>query len=177
MLTVTKLARRCGLSRGTLLYYESVGLLRPAGRSAGNYRRYGEQDLERLRRICAYRGMGLKLADIRAVLDRPDGDASAVLTRRLAELEVEIARLRGHQQSILKLLRNKTEFERNQMITKDKLVSIMRAAGLTEEDMNRFHVEFEKSAPAEHQEFLEFLRIPAEEIATIRQESRKGAAG
>lgn len=173
MLTVTKLARRCGLSRSTLLYYESVGLLRPAGRSAGNYRRYGEKDLERLRQICVYRGMGLKLADIREVLDRPDSDAAAVLTRRLAELEAEISRLRGHQQSILKLLRNKTEFERNQMVTKDKLVSIMRAAGLTEDDMNRFHVEFEKSAPAEHQEFLEFLHIPAGEIAMIRQESRK----
>ena len=29
MLTVSKLARRCGLSRGTLLYYESIGLLGP----------------------------------------------------------------------------------------------------------------------------------------------------
>lgn len=28
MLTVSKLARRCGLSRSTLLYYESIGLLR-----------------------------------------------------------------------------------------------------------------------------------------------------
>jgi len=43
--------------------------------------------------------------------------------------------------------------------------------------MNRFHTEFEKSAPAEHQEFLEFLRIPADEIRTIREQSRKGAAG
>jgi hypothetical protein len=63
------------------------------------------------------------------------------------------------------------------MVTKDKLVSIMRASGLTEADMNRFHTEFEKSAPAEHQEFLEFLRIPADEIRTIREQSRKGAAG
>jgi hypothetical protein len=27
MLTVSKLARHCGLSRSTLLYYESIGLL------------------------------------------------------------------------------------------------------------------------------------------------------
>jgi hypothetical protein len=38
MLTVSKLARRCGLSRSTLLYYESIGLRIPAmsiGRSDG----------------------------------------------------------------------------------------------------------------------------------------------
>ena len=46
------------------------------------------------------------------------------------------------------------------MITKDKWVAIMRAAGFTEDDMQRWHKEFEKAAPAEHQEFLEFLHIP-----------------
>ena len=34
--------------------------------------------------------------------------------------------------------------------------------------------EFERSAPQEHQEFLEFLHIPAAEIETIRQQSRTG---
>ena len=51
---------------------------------------------------------------------------------------------------------------------------IMRAAGLSGDDMNRFHQEFERSAPAEHQEFLEFLKIPAAEITQIRDLSRKG---
>ena len=50
----------------------------------------------------------------------------------------------------------------------------MRAAGLTETDMHRFHVEFEKSAPQEHQEFLEFLHIPEDEVKTIREFSQKG---
>lgn len=59
------------------------------------------------------------------------------------------------------------------MVTKDKLVGIMRAAGLTEEDMKRFHQEFEKSAPAEHQEFLEFLHITPDEVKQIREWSRK----
>ena len=60
------------------------------------------------------------------------------------------------------------------MITKDKWVSIMRAAGMSEPDMNRWHMEFEKHAPAEHQEFLEFLHLGADEIARIREWSRKG---
>jgi hypothetical protein len=50
----------------------------------------------------------------------------------------------------------------------------MKASGLTEADMHRWHAEFEKAAPEEHREFLEFLHIPAEEIQTIRDWSRKG---
>jgi hypothetical protein len=60
------------------------------------------------------------------------------------------------------------------MITKDKWIAIMRGAGFSESDMGRWHAEFEKSAPQEHQEFLEFLHIPTDEIAKIREWSRMG---
>ncbi|MGO9093858.1 MAG: MerR family transcriptional regulator [Bryobacteraceae bacterium] len=174
MLTVSKLARACGLSRSTLLYYESIGLLKPVSRSAAGYRRYGDNDLRRLRQICVYRDAGLKLEDISALMDRPEDDASSVLKRRLAELNAEVETLRGHQRAILKLLRNFDFSERTEMNTKEKWVSIMRAAGFSEADMKRWHVEFERSAPEEHQEFLEFLHIPKEEIASIREWSRVG---
>jgi DNA-binding transcriptional MerR regulator len=172
MLTVSQLARTCGLGRTALLYYESLGLLKPAARSAANYRRYGQKDVERLRQIRAYRDAGLKLEDIARILDRPATDASAVLRRRLIELNAEIEALRDHQRAILRLLQSKRSLWRTKVVTKDKLVSIMRAAGLTEDDMRRFHAEFERNAPEEHQEFLEFLRIPAEEIRAIRAASR-----
>jgi DNA-binding transcriptional MerR regulator len=171
MLTVTKLARRCGLSRGTVLYYESVGLLRAPGRSGGNYRVYGEQDLQRLQQIRAYREAGLKLEDIRAILHRPESDAASVLVRRLGEIATEIDTLRDHQRAILKLL---PALERTDTMTKDKWVSIMRTAGFKDEDMKRWHTEFELSAPQDHQEFLEYLHIPAEEIRRIREWSAKG---
>jgi len=173
MWTVSKLAARCGLSRGTLLYYESIGLLKPPARSAANYRRYGERDLKRLQQVCAYRHAGLTLDDIRAILDRRESDAAAVLKRRLLALDREIETRRAHQRAILKLLKNDS-IGRNKMITKEKWVSIMKASGLTEADMHRWHAEFEKAAPEEHREFLEFLHIPAEEIQTIRDWSRKG---
>jgi MerR family transcriptional regulator, thiopeptide resistance regulator len=176
MMNVTALARSCGLSRSTVLYYESIGLLQTPVRSAGNYRRYGASDLLRLRQICVYRNAGLKLEDIRAMLEESADGAAGVLERRLREISGEIEQLRGHQRSLLKLLQNKTSLRRIEMVTKDKLVSIMRAAGLTEDDMHRFHAEFERSAPQEHQEFLEFLHIPTEEIAQIREWSKGGAA-
>jgi len=59
------------------------------------------------------------------------------------------------------------------MITKEKWVSIMKGCGFTGEQMNRWHAEFERAAPQEHREFLEFLHIPAEEIKSIRDHSRK----
>ena len=175
-LTVTRLARECKLSRSTVLYYESIGLLRRPRRSDGNYRVYGEKDLDRLRQICVYRDAGLPLADIRGVLDARPSDAAAVLRRRMLELNVEIERMRDHQRSIARLLKphllkpGKDE----EMVTKQKWTAIMSAAGFSEDDMRRWHREFEKSAPAEHQEFLEFLHIPPDEIQTIRAWSAKG---
>jgi MerR family transcriptional regulator, thiopeptide resistance regulator len=172
-MTVSLLARHCGLSRSAVLYYESIGLLKPVARSGGNYRRYAEKDLARLRQICAYRDAGLKLEDIRSILDRPESDAASVLKRRLVELNGEIEALRGHQRAILKLLQIKNSIWRNKVITKDKWVEIMRAAGFSEADMRRWHVEFERAAPQDHQEFLEYLHIPADEIGVIREWSRK----
>jgi len=172
MMTVTTMARRFGLSRSTLLYYESIGLLRRPHRTGGNYRAYTDQDAARLEQICVYRKVGLSLAAIRTVLDQTGSGASAVLQRRLADIEAEVEALRGHQRDILRLLQRSRNFRRNQMITKDKWVSIMKASGFTEADMHRWHAAFEQSAPAEHQEFLEFLHIPAAEITKIREWSR-----
>jgi DNA-binding transcriptional MerR regulator len=176
MMNVTELARGCALSRSTVLYYESIGLLKPAVRTGSGYRKYGDREVTRLRQICLYRDAGLKLRDIRALLDRPAaGEAVSVLQRRLAEIGSEIERLRSHQRSILALLRNKTRFRRLEMMTKDKWVSIMRASGFTEADMHRWHAEFEKAAPEDHREFLEYLKIPEEEVANIREWSRTNA--
>ena len=176
MLTVTQFARRCGLSRSTLLYYESIGLLRPPSRSGGNYRRYGEQDLQRLEQVCLYRDAGLKLADIRSIVTRTGGDAEAILEHRLIELHREIEKLRDHQRAILQLMQNKNAFRKAKIMTKDRWVAIMKASGFSEADMHRWHIEFEKSAPDDHQQFLEFLHIPKEEVRSIREWSRKAQA-
>jgi len=175
MFSVTQLARRCSLSRGTILYYESIGLLHAARRTQANYRSYNDRDLLRLQQICAYRKAGLHLEDIAAILERKESDSAAVLKRRLLELDREIEAKREHQRAILLLLRDATSLKGTKaMMTKEKWVSIMHAAGLSEEQMRRWHVEFEKSAPDDHQQFLESLHIRAEEIHGIREWSRAG---
>ena len=172
MLTVTGLAKGCGLARSTVLYYESIGLLARPRRSQGNYRVYSAKDQERLRQICVYRDAGLTLGDIRSLLEAPRNDAAGVLERRFVEIGQAIDRMREHQHAIARLLHTK-QMRKDRMITKQKWTSIMSSAGFSEEDMRRWHAEFEKSAPGEHQEFLEFLHIPAEEIKTIRAWSAK----
>jgi hypothetical protein len=49
----------------------------------------------------------------------------------------------------------------------------MKASGFTEADMHRWHAEFERAAPEEPQEFLEFLHVSGEEIRSIRAWSQK----
>jgi DNA-binding transcriptional MerR regulator len=172
-LTVTQLARACHLARSTVLYYESIGLLARPRRTPGNYRVYTEKDLDRLRQIRAYRDAGLELGDIRSVLDAPQTDAAAVLRRRLVELSAGIEHLQEHQRAIARLLKTTDRLRRISMVTKEKWTAIMSAAGFTRDDMRRWHAEFEKSAPQEHQEFLEFLHIPTQEVTSIREWSRE----
>ena len=170
--TVTQLARACHLSRTAVLYYESAGLLQAPARTGANYRVYSAADVARLRQICAYRASGLTIADIRSILDSRSSNPADILRRRLAEIGAAIQRLREHQQAIARLLTPTTKL-RNKKMTKQKWTEIMKNAGFTENDMRRWHAEFEKSAPEDHQEFLEYLHIPAEEVKTIRQWSKE----
>jgi len=62
------------------------------------------------------------------------------------------------------------------MINKERWVEIMRSAGLDEQDMRNWHIQFEKMEPVAHQEFLESLGIKAAEISLIREWSRSTAA-
>jgi DNA-binding transcriptional MerR regulator len=174
-MTVTKIGRAAGVSRSTVLYYESLGLLRPTRRTDANYRVYGERDLNRLRQIVGYRAAGLTLDDIRGILSRPDSDFAAILRRRLAALTGEVERLREHQRAIGRLLQTSDKLRKEKDMTKEKWVEIMRASGFSEADMHRWHAQFEKSAPEEHEEFLKYLHIPEAEVRTIREWSRKQA--
>ncbi len=65
-------ARRHGVTVRLLHHYEAIGLLIPGTRDAAGYRRYSAADEERLRAILYYRGLGVALQDIGALLDHPD---------------------------------------------------------------------------------------------------------
>lgn len=175
--SVGRLARRHGLSRSTLLYYDRLGLLRPSGRTAAGYRTYGAADDRRLARICRFRAAGLPLADIADLLDASEADAehagaAGVLERHLHTLNGEIARLREQQRVVLSLLDPDTELADARALDVDRWVAILRAAGLDGDARRRWHVEFERLSPEAHQDFLESLGIEPDGITHIRAWSR-----
>jgi DNA-binding transcriptional MerR regulator len=167
-LSIGQLARRCGISRSTLLYYEAQGLLAP-GRSAAGYRRYGEADVARAERIRAWRATGMGMEAIAALL-RDDGQRGPI-ERRLADIAEEIARLREQQQVLLRVLGCSAQPDAG--IDKAAWTALLRAAGLDDAAMARWHTLFERQAPQAHQAFLQSLGLAPGEIEHIRDWSRR----
>ncbi len=174
MVTISALVRGSGLSRSALLYYDRLGLLKPLSRSRSGYRLYSPVEVDRLEQICLFRQMGIPLKEMKKLLDQSVRNASMkILQRRLRTLGREIANLRRQQRYILALLKQKQLQQGVEMISKERWVEIMRAAGLKDEDMHNWHKQFEKMEPEAHQEFLESLGIKPAEIKKIREWSRK----
>lgn len=169
MHTVGRLAKRHGLSRSTLLYYDRIGLLRPSGHAKGEYRQYSGDDDKRLAKICEYRQAGIPLKEIRKMLDDKAETAIAeALEERLAQLNQEMATLK-EQQALIAGLLGRTDLLSDQTpMDKKTWVSLLSAAGFTEDDMRRWHVQFERTSPEKHKEFLRRLSIPEGEISAIR---------
>lgn len=175
MYTIGQLSKRFGLSRSTLLYYDSIGLLPASTRSASGYRLYTEQALQRMLQVQTYREAGLPLETIQKLLNSST-DSTSVLERHLQDLNAEISRLRQQQQVIIHLLNSPTALQSSRTMTKQRWVEMLRAAGLDEDGMQKWHAEFEQRSPEAHQDFLESLGIEAEEIKSIRQLSKQGWA-
>ncbi|HEY9617955.1 MAG TPA: precorrin-8X methylmutase [Microcoleaceae cyanobacterium] len=58
-----------GVTPRMVRHYHTLGLLPPVQRSAGNYRLYTQQDVQRLQRIMALKQQGFQLSHIRHLLD------------------------------------------------------------------------------------------------------------
>jgi MerR family transcriptional regulator, copper efflux regulator len=112
VMTIGTLARRTGVPVKTLREYEDLGLIYTVGRSAGNYRLFGEEALWCVGVVGTLRGLGLTLAEIQqlaatylGVTDEPIGprlgrtlDAVRVRTQgRIGELQVLLARISEYE--------------------------------------------------------------------------------
>jgi DNA-binding transcriptional MerR regulator len=176
MFPISTVAKRFGLSRSTLLYYDRLKLVRPTYRTTAGYRLYSTEDETRLQQICRYRETGLSLAAIKRLLE---GDApsrslvSEALHQRFTELNHEIAALRRQQQVVLNLLPRKGQGRLARAMTKAKWIALLRTLGLSDAEMNQWHVAFERQSPLAHQDFLESLGLPEVEIQRIRNHSKK----
>lgn len=107
--TISVLADSLGLSTDTVRYYERLGLLPPPERNQAGYRLYDGEANERLQFIKGAQRMGLRLRDIKELLDVRDrgqcpcGHTQTLVQRRLAEVEAEITQLTAMRRQLLDL--------------------------------------------------------------------------
>jgi MerR family transcriptional regulator, copper efflux regulator len=98
-LRIGDVAARAGLSAPTIRYYESVGLLAPAPRSAAGYRHYTETTVEELRFIKKAQALGFSLEEIGEILklsragDTPCGHVLDLARRHLQAVDDRINQL------------------------------------------------------------------------------------
>jgi len=93
-------AKQAGVPIKTIRYYEEVGLLPKATRTASGYRLYSPDAVDRLQFIKKAQSLGLRLADIKEILELADrgrcpcGHVQEILRSRLKDLRRKIDDLR-----------------------------------------------------------------------------------
>ena len=176
MKTISQAAAEFGLSRSTLLYYDRIGLCRPSYRTAAGYRLYAEEELRTLELVRQYRDSGMGLREISDLLEdhEPDRVADA-LNRQLDQLNKDISSLRHQQAVVIELLRDKAASRPAQILDKRAWILLLKNCGMSDADMIRWHALFERQSPEAHQDFLESLSIPEDEIKRIRKHARESS--
>lgn len=108
-LTVSKLAAEVDVQADTIRYYEKAGLLPAPPRNASGYRLYGEDAIDRIRFIKGVQRFGLRLREVRElleVLDRgacPCGHTRELVARRIEELDAEMDELAQVKERLARL--------------------------------------------------------------------------
>ncbi len=98
-MVIGEAARASGVSAKMLRYYESIGLIRPAGRTEGGYRVYDPADVGTLRFIRRARDFGLSIPRIKLLVGlwhdraRPSREVKRIAMEHAAELRTKIAEL------------------------------------------------------------------------------------
>ena len=93
MFEIGELARRTSTSVAALRYYEKLGLVPPAPRTAGR-RRYDPEVADRVALIKLCQEVGFSLAEIRQLLDSADRSAwRSIVQEKVAELDLRIAQV------------------------------------------------------------------------------------
>lgn len=106
--TVGQVAELAGVTVRTLHHYGQIGLLEPQDRSGAGYRRYADEDLQRLQHILFYRELGFSLEDIATILNKPGSSTGGHLRRQRELLAHRISRLQAMVAAVDKELEAQT---------------------------------------------------------------------
>lgn len=133
---VGELARATGLTIRALHHYDEIGLLVPPRTEAG-HRAYTPQDVERLYRVLALRGVGMPLQDIAAALDDDGASLVDTVRRHVAAVERDIKQRRRLLDRLLPPPGTKTFLTPHAAITVQRARSAALRQGTDEVDPAR----------------------------------------
>ena len=168
MYTIGKLAKRYGISRSAILYYDSEGLLKPDQRLPNGYRLYSEKSSEKLKTILQHRSAGITLSEIKKIdSEAGQGDIQSILLKRLNEINNEIFSLKTQQEVIIKLSKINISENSNKSISE-----ILKKAGIKFDNFMEWHRNFEKNSPELHSLFMKKIGLKQSEIKRIRDLSK-----
>lgn len=111
-MNIGEAAQASGVSAKMIRYYESIGLITKAARTAGGYRSYTQNDVHTLRFVRRARDLGFPLEEIELLLglwrdrSRAAADVKAVAERHIAALETKIGELESMRGALRHLLHN-----------------------------------------------------------------------
>lgn len=108
--SIGALAREAGYAVQTLRYFEQIGLMPEAPRTAGGQRRYGVKELRRLLFIRHARDLGFEIDAVRSLLklsghpDAPCDEANAIAAKNLKAIDDKIARLQAMREELARMV-------------------------------------------------------------------------
>ncbi len=80
MKTVNELCKTAGVTRKTLYYYDKIDLLKPIKRSGKQKAKlYSDSAVDSLKAIKLYQEAGLRLSEVRTVLNQPEKTIEVLL--------------------------------------------------------------------------------------------------
>jgi Cu(I)-responsive transcriptional regulator len=109
-MNIGEAARASGVSAKMIRYYEEIGLIGRAGRSAqNNYRSFDARDVNELRFVKRARSLGFSVKEITQLLSlwrdrqRPSREVKAIAERHIEELEERIAEMQAMADTLREL--------------------------------------------------------------------------
>lgn len=109
-MNIGEAARRSGVPAKTIRYYEEIGLIPAAGRTASGYRAYAEGEVEMLRFIQKARSLGFSVKDVGDLLalwrdrERASADVRRIAQGHVVEVERKIAELEAIRRTLMGLI-------------------------------------------------------------------------
>jgi DNA-binding transcriptional MerR regulator len=91
---IGEVARRSGVSSRMLRHYDTLGLVRPTGRTVGGYREYAARDIRRIFHVESLRSLGLSLRQIGRALEDPAFAPAALVGDLIRQTEDRLRRER-----------------------------------------------------------------------------------